>query len=94
MCARWILLCGTAACGDNYLSRYEFAMSIANYFDLDNKLITSINTKELTKRMPSYTARRPKHSGLKTWKIEDEIGLPTYSTDYSLTILKNSFIAA
>ena len=63
-------------------------------FDLDNSLITSINTKELTQRMSSYIARRPKHSGLETLKIEDEIGLSTYSTDYGLTMLKDSFITA
>ena len=79
---------------DNYLSRYEFSMEIANIFELDNSLITSIDTKQLTQDIPSYIAKRPRHSGLNTFKIENEIGLTAYSTDYSLTILKNSLVPA
>ena len=79
---------------DNYLSRYEFSMKIANIFELDNSLITSIDTKQLTQDIPSYIAKRPRHSGLNTFKIENEIGLTAYSTDYSLTILKNSLVPA
>ena len=79
---------------DNYLSRYEFSMEIANIFELDNSLITSIDTKQLTQDIPSYIAKRPRHSGLNTFKIENEIGLTAYSTDYSLTILKNSLVTA
>ena len=79
---------------DNYLSRYEFSMEIANIFELDNSLITSIDTKQLTQDIPSYIAKRPRHSGLNTFKIENEIGLTAYSTDYSLTILKKSLVSA
>jgi len=79
---------------DNYLSRYEFSMKIANIFELDNSLITSIDTERLTQDIPSYIAKRPMHSGLNTFKIENEIGLTVYSADYSLTILKNSFVSA
>ena len=79
---------------DNYLSRYEFSMEIANIFELDNSLITSIDTKQLTQDIPSYIAKRPRHSGLNTFKIENEIGLTAYSTDYSLTMLKNSLVPA
>ena len=79
---------------DNYLSRYEFSMEIANNFELDNSLITSIDTKQLSQVIPSYIAKRPRHSGLKTFKIENEMGLTAYSTDYSLTILKNSLVQA
>ncbi len=77
---------------DNCLSRYEFSMEIANIFEFDNSLITSIDTKLLTQEIPSYIAKRPMHSGLKTFKIENEIGLTVYSTDHSLTILKNTLL--
>ena len=79
---------------DNYLSRYEFAMSIAEYFEFNKNLIKSIDTEQLTKNIPTYIAKRPKHSGLKIFKIEDELGLTAYSMDYSLSILKNSIVAA
>ena len=77
---------------DDYLSRYEFAMDIAKYFELNSCLITSIDTEYLNQNIPSYIANRPKHSGLKTIKIEDEIGLTTYSTNYSFSILKESLL--
>ena len=67
-------------------------MEIANIFELDNNLLTSIDTKQLTQDIPSYIAKRPRHSGLNTFKIEDKIGITVYSTDYSLTILKNSLM--
>ena len=69
-------------------------MEIANIFELDNSQITSIDTKQLTQNIPSYIAKRPRHSGLITFKIENEIGLTAYSTDYSLTKLKNSLVPA
>ena len=76
---------------DDYLSRYEFAIAIARHFKLNDNLIKTINTEELIKHVPSYIAKRPRHTGLKTFKIEDEIGLTTYSTDYNLKMLKDSF---
>ncbi len=74
---------------DDYLSRYEFAIAISRHFKLDNNLIRRIDTEELIKLIPSYIAKRPRHTGLKTVKIEDEIGLTTYSTDYNLDLLKH-----
>ena len=75
---------------DDYMSRYDFAISIANSFNLNTNLITSIDTKQLSQSFPTYIAKRPKHSGLKTLKIEDELGLLTYSTAYSLNMIKKS----
>ena len=69
-------------------------MEIANIFELDNSLITSIDTKQLIQDIPSYIAQRPRHSGLNTFKIENELGLTVYPTNYSLTILKNSLVPA
>ena len=79
---------------DDYLSRYEFAVAIAKYFKLNDRLINTITTEQLTLNIPSYVAPRPMHSGLKTFKIEDEIGLTSYSTNYSLSKLKNYFVPA
>ena len=74
--------------GDHYISRYEFAIAIAEHFELNINLISPIDTEELSQNVPSYIARRPQNSGLKTSKIENEIGLSTYSTNYSLNKLK------
>ena len=74
--------------GDHYISRYEFALAIAEHFELNINLIKPIDTEELSENIPSYIARRPQNSGLKTYKIENEIGLSTYSTNYSLNKLK------
>ena len=74
---------------DDYLSRYQFAVLIAECFKLDKDLIETIETKELTQNIPSYIARRPKNTGLKTLKIEDELSIPAYSTYHSLNTIKN-----
>ena len=77
---------------DDYLSRYEFAIAIAKYFKMDANLITSINTQDLHQNIPSYVAKRPRHSGLNTLKIENEVGITTYSTEYSLNILNKILV--
>ena len=78
---------------DDYLSRHEFAMAIARNFKFDESLIEPITTEELIKYIPSYIAKRPMNSGLATFKIEDEIDLAVYSTDYSLALLKKSLLS-
>ena len=67
-------------------------MKIAKYFKLDENLITPIDTEKLIENTSSYIAKRPKHSGLKTRKIEDELGITTYSTDFSLNLLNKLFV--
>ena len=52
------------------LNRYDFACLIANIYDLDEKLIQPITTKEL-----NQPARRPLKSGLETGKIERDLGI-------------------
>ena len=79
---------------DDYLSRYEFAIIIASVFGLDKLLLSPIDTKSLLDKVKYYTAKRPANSGLKTSKIEDEIGITTFSTDYSLNLLKNYLLPA
>ena len=77
---------------DDYISRYEFALAIAENLELDSSLITAINSEELALINPSYISQRPRHSGLKTFKIEDEIGLTIHSIDYCINLLKNSIV--
>ena len=54
--------------------------------------VTAINSEELALINPSYISQRPRHSGLKTFKIEDEIGLTIHSIDYCINLLKNSIV--
>ena len=75
---------------DDYVSRYEFALKIADIFSLDKYLISPINTNSLYNNLDSYIAKRPRHSGLKVRKIERELNILTYSLDYSLKQLKSN----
>ena len=69
---------------DDYLSRYEFAIIIAEVFGFDKSLLLPIDTKSLLDKVESYIAERPVNSGLKVDKIERELNISTYSTEYSL----------
>jgi len=73
---------------EDYLSRYEFAIKIAKLFKFDESLISPVNTAHLAQKISSYVAERPKHSGLKTAKLEKEANLTIHSTDYNLKRLK------
>ena len=64
-------------------------MNIAEVFGFDKTLIIPIDTKQLSSNVESYIAERPKHSGLKTDKIERELNITTYSTTYALKQLKS-----
>ena len=75
---------------DDYMSRYEFALDIAKVFGLDSALITKIDTDSLTRKVKSYIAKRPLHSGLVVSKIEKELNTSSHSTNYNLKLLKNS----
>ena len=75
---------------DDYMSRYEFAMEIAMVFGLDSALITKIDTDSLTQKVKSYIAKRPLHSGLVISKIEKELNISSYSTNYNLKLLKRA----
>ena len=52
------------------MNRYEFAQLIGKVFHLDRSLIQPILTSELKQIAP-----RPMLSGLKTRKIEEELGI-------------------
>jgi dTDP-4-dehydrorhamnose reductase len=58
------------AAGPDILQRDEFARLVADVFELDRTLVTSVATSEL--RQP---ARRPMRAGLKTDKLARETGL-------------------
>lgn len=69
--------------GKEYLSRYDFTLRIADYFNLDKKLITPITTEEL-----NQPARRPLKSGLITLKAETELGYKPHTISESLAAMK------
>ncbi|ACF15144.1 dTDP-4-dehydrorhamnose reductase [Chloroherpeton thalassium ATCC 35110] len=71
--------------GDN-VSRYEFALRLAEVFGFDKNLITPIKTADL-----SQLAERPMKSGLITLKAETELGIRFFSLNESLRIFKKQY---
>lgn len=69
--------------GRDFLSRYEFSEKIANFFNLDKKLMLPIKTKEL-----NQPAKRPLKSGLITIKAETELGYKPHTIFESLAVMK------
>lgn len=69
--------------GKEFLNRYDFTLKIADYFNLDKKLITPITTEEL-----KQPARRPLKSGLVILKAETELGYKPHSIFESLAAMK------
>ena len=69
--------------GKEFLSRYEFTKRIAEFFNLNKKLIIPITTKEL-----NQPARRPLKSGLITLKAETELSYKPHTINESFTIIK------
>ena len=56
--------------GSEVVNRYDFALRIAEAFNLEKDLITPISTKELNQKAP-----RPMKAGLKVDKITKELGI-------------------
>lgn len=69
--------------GREITSRFEFANSIADVFDLDKSLIYPITTAELQQKAP-----RPLRSGLSVDKSIRELGITLSDTKTALWILK------
>jgi len=69
--------------GQEFLSRYDFTLRIADYFDLDKNLITPITTAEL-----KQPAKRPLKSGLLILKAETELGYKPHTINESLTAMR------
>jgi dTDP-4-dehydrorhamnose reductase len=70
--------------GMNFISRYDFTLMIADFFDLDKSLIQPILTKDL-----NQPARRPLKSGLITIKAQSELGYRPHSIEESFAIIKS-----
>lgn len=72
--------------GPDFLSRFDFTIKIADYFNLDKNLITPILTKDL-----NQPARRPLKSGLITIKAQSELGYRPHSIEETFRIIKKEF---
>lgn len=70
--------------GPEFISRYDFTLRIADYFNLDKSLIVPIKTKEL-----NQAARRPLQSGLLTIKAQSELGFKPHTIEETFQIMKN-----
>ncbi|MCS7012820.1 MAG: dTDP-4-dehydrorhamnose reductase [Chloroherpetonaceae bacterium] len=73
--------------GADYLSRYEFALKLAEVFGFDKSLITPIKTADLNQLAP-----RPLQSGLITIKAQSELGINFLGVEESLRIFKHQFM--
>lgn len=69
--------------GRDYLTRLEFAVRVARFFNLDERLIHPITTVEL-----QQPAKRPLRSGLITEKAERELYYKFRDVEESLSIYK------
>jgi len=69
--------------GNEILSRYDFTIMIADFFNLDKSLISKIKTEEL-----NQPARRPLKSGLITIKAQSELGYKPHTIIQTLELMK------
>jgi len=69
--------------GADYINRYDFAIKIADMFELDSRLIQPIETEKL-----NQVAKRPLNSGLKTDYIQSLLGITPPKVEESLAIIK------
>jgi len=75
------------ASGVERISRYEFALEIANKFNLPKHLIECVEMKELM-NLGIWVANRPRDSSLNTKKIQHEIKTKLVDIDAALEIIK------
>jgi len=73
--------------GAEVLSRLDFTYKIADYFELDKSLISSIVTSDLNQPAP-----RPLNSGLINLKAETELNYHPLSIEKTLFLMKRSLI--
>jgi dTDP-4-dehydrorhamnose reductase len=71
--------------GREFLSRYDFALAIADFFGLDKNLIKPILTRDLNQPAP-----RPLKSGLINLKAETELDYKPSTMNEAFQILKES----
>lgn len=68
------------------MSRYEFALAIAEAFGLPKELVKPIKMADL-----SFKAPRPRDSSLDSSKAEKMLGIPLSDVKYTLTIFKKEW---
>ena len=73
--------------GREFISRYDFSLRIADFFNLDKSLITPIKSDEL-----KQLAKRPLLSGLITIKAESEFEFKPHSIIETLAIMKKELL--
>jgi len=73
--------------GREFISRYDFSIRVADFFNLDKSLITPIITEEL-----KQAAKRPLRSGLITIKAESEFGFKPTPINETLEIMKKELL--
>lgn len=71
--------------GEEFLSRYDFTLRIADFYNLRKDLIKKIITEEL-----NQTAPRPLKSGLKIKKAEKNLGYKPLKIEESLDKMRSS----
>jgi dTDP-4-dehydrorhamnose reductase len=69
--------------GAEFLSRYDFTLRIADYFNLNKSLIVPIKTSDL-----NQAARRPLKSGLLTIKAQSVLGFKPHTIDETLYLMQ------
>jgi len=72
--------------GKTRLSRYEFAVKIAQKLDFDQRLITPVKTGQLRQ-----VAKRPMDSSLSVEKIDRDLGLRMLAVDEALDRFREQF---
>lgn len=72
--------------GPDLVSRYEFALEIAEAFNLKKSLVKPVSTAELGQKAP-----RPLNCGLKTDKLSRELGCRTLTVREGLDAFKEAF---
>jgi dTDP-4-dehydrorhamnose reductase len=70
-------------CGDERVSRYQFAVRTAEVFGLDPGLIQAVKSADLNQIAP-----RPRVTGFVTLKAQTELGLKSLDITQGLTLLK------
>ena len=76
-------------CGNDRVSRFEFALQIADAFGLDRGLIRPVKSTELKQVAP-----RPLLSGFITLKAQTELGLNPMGIGQGLAVLKREMMEA
>jgi dTDP-4-dehydrorhamnose reductase len=69
--------------GLEYLSRYDFAVKIADVFNLDKELINQTTTDKLNQK-----AKRPLRGGLIILKAQAELGYKPHTIEENLSDIK------